>query len=65
MTAIQQAKRRQMAAQIVQLKHNAMTLGLLRTGRLLEIAEVEIGWELQDLPTPPTQKARQKDILNP
>lgn len=57
--------RRKLVIDLVQMKHQAMQLGLYRTARLLDIPTQEIGWELQGEPTPDWQKARQQETLTP
>lgn len=52
------------AHEVVLLKEKAMRLGLYRTGRMLEIAIQEIGWELQGVETPKSQQKRQIETLN-
>lgn len=58
-------KQQEMASEISLLKLKAMRLGLYRTGRMLEIATQEIGWELQGVETPEWQKKRQQKTLTP
>jgi hypothetical protein len=53
-----------MAIEVVNLKEKALSLGLYRTARMLEIAIQEIGWELQGVETPKFQQNRQVETLN-
>lgn len=53
------------ASKLSLLKNEAICLGLYRTGRMLEIAIQEIGWEIQGKSTPQWQKERQKETLDP
>jgi len=53
------------ASKLALLKDEAYRLGLYRTGRLIEIPIIEIGWELQAAPTPDEQKQRQQETLTP
>lgn len=46
------------------LKARLMNIGYYRTGRLLDIALQEIGWEAQGIETPKWQLKRQKETLN-
>lgn len=60
-----EAKRRDMPRQLCMIKHELMQLGLYRTARMVEIATQEIGWELQNEPTPEYQRKRQQETLTP
>jgi hypothetical protein len=51
------------ASEVALLKVRAMNAGLYRTARLIEIAVIEVGWELQGVPTPMEQLKRQENTL--
>ena len=53
------------ASELTLLKDKAMRLGLWRTAHLIEIPIQEIGWEMQGLIAPPSQKKRQQELLTP
>lgn len=57
--------RRDFIVRLSKMKHEAMALGLYRTGRMLDIPVQEIGWELQGADTPEWQKKRQLETLTP
>lgn len=58
-------ERKDFISKLALLKNEAMQLGLYRTGQLLEIPIIEVGWDVQGVTTPPEQKKRQIETLRP
>ena len=52
-------EKQELATEINLLKYKSIKLGMYRTGRMLDIASQEIGWELAGEETPKWQRERQ------